>query len=310
MANHDQLKDPWLVAVWPGMGSVALSAGYYLMSKLGMTAIGEYPAEELFDIDHVEVTDGLIRTASRPRSRLFAWRDPQEKHDVVVFIGEAQPPVGKYAFCRRLIEQATDLGVQHVFTFAAMATQMHPDTNSRVFGAATDGEGVRELQQLELELLASGQISGLNGVLLGAAAEANIRGTCLLGEIPHIFAQVPFPKASLRVLEVFATMAGIEVDFEELAEQAQVMEQRLGQVLSQIEHAMRRQTPVEEEAVSQAAPFDEGQLSAEDADRIEELFRLAMDDRSRAYELKRVLDELDVFQDYEDRFLDLFLENE
>ena len=29
-----KLKNPWLVAVWPGMGHVAMSAGYYLMAKL------------------------------------------------------------------------------------------------------------------------------------------------------------------------------------------------------------------------------------------------------------------------------------
>ena len=30
------LNKPWLVAVWPGLGQVALSAGYYLLAKLGM----------------------------------------------------------------------------------------------------------------------------------------------------------------------------------------------------------------------------------------------------------------------------------
>ena len=35
--------------------------------------------------------------------------------------GEAQPPLGKYTFCRRLIEFARGLGVERVFTFAAMA---------------------------------------------------------------------------------------------------------------------------------------------------------------------------------------------
>ena len=45
-----------------------------------------------------------------------------------------------------------------------------------------------------------GQISGLNGVLLGIAAERGMSGGCLLGEIPSVFSQFPFPKASLEVL--------------------------------------------------------------------------------------------------------------
>ena len=42
MTEKLKLKDPWLGAVWPGMGHVALNAGYYLLSKLGMHVIAEY----------------------------------------------------------------------------------------------------------------------------------------------------------------------------------------------------------------------------------------------------------------------------
>ena len=37
MAEKIQLNNPWLVAVWPGMGNVALNAGVYLLAKLGMS---------------------------------------------------------------------------------------------------------------------------------------------------------------------------------------------------------------------------------------------------------------------------------
>src|SRR5207248_10969183 len=130
---------------------------------------------------------------------------------------------------------AKRLGTERVFTFAAMATRMRPEDRCRVFGAATDAEGVQELRQLELEVMNEGNIGGLNGVLLGAAAEAGLRGACLLGEMPHVFAQIPFPKASLAILEVFATMTGLELDFTELAEQAQVVEDQLAELLGDTE---------------------------------------------------------------------------
>ena len=77
MPNDVKLNNPWLVAVWPGMGHVAISAGYYLMAKLGMHLLAEFPALEMFDIEHVEVKDGLIQTSRLPRSRLFVWKDPR-----------------------------------------------------------------------------------------------------------------------------------------------------------------------------------------------------------------------------------------
>ena len=44
--------------------------------------------------------------------------------------------------------------------------------------------------------------------------------------------------------------------------------------------------------------------------RIEQLFEQAGQDRAAAYELKRELDRLGVFKEYEDRFLDLFKKRE
>lgn len=185
-----------------------------------------------------------------------------------------------------------------------MATQMHPGHRSRIFGAATDQQGLAELKRLELEVLQDGNVSGLNGVLLAAAAEAGLRGACLLGEMPHVFSQLPFPKASLAVLEVFTTITGIDLDFTELSEQAQRMEEQLGELLAQVERATGAQSSDEEEEYSPETA-EEG-LSRADRQRIEVLFRQAQADRSKAFELKRELDRLGVFKDFEDQFLNLF----
>src|SRR4051794_17787708 len=169
MSEKLPLNHPWLVAAWPGMGAVALNAGVYLLAKLGMTLIAELQSSELFDVEQVEVKEGIIQAAHRPRNRFFLWNDPAEKHDLIVFLGEAQPPIGKYPFCRQLIDYTQKLGIERIFTVAAMATQMRPDQRSRVFAAATDEATLGELKRLELEVLEDGNISGLNGVLLGAA---------------------------------------------------------------------------------------------------------------------------------------------
>ena len=311
MDETTRLNHPWLVAVWPGMGHVALNAGVYLLAKLGMTTIAEFESNELFDVDQVEVKEGVIQPHRRPRNRFFVWTDPEKKHDLVVFLGEAQPPIGKFPFCRQVIHFAKDLGVERVFTFAAMATQMHPDKRSRVFGATTDPGGLDELKQLELELLEDGHIGGLNGVLLAAAAEAGLPGACFLGEMPHIFAQLPFPKASMAILEVFTTVAGIELDLSEMSEQAQAVEEQLGNLLARVEEQYGRQSSVEEEEEEEGegyltAPEPEEEAVAVDRGRIDELFTQAAKDRSKAFELKRELDRLGVFKEYEDRFLDLF----
>lgn len=308
------LNDPSLVAVWPGMGHVALNAGVYLLSKLHMDVFAELEAADLFDVDHVEVRGGLIRPARAPRNRFFAWRDPEGRRDLVVFLGEAQPPIGGNPFCRHLVRYARQLGVSRVYTFAAMATGMRPEHRSRTFAAATDAETLGRLRGLDLDLLDDGRITGLNGLLLGVAADAGLPGACLLGEIPQVFAQFPFPKASLAVLEAFKALAGIEIDLAELDEQARTSEEHLGALLSRVEAAAEAATSDEDETDAddegpEAFPpeaAEEPSLAPADERRIEGLFSQAETDRSKAFVLKRELDRLDVFGEYEDRFLDLF----
>ena len=328
MAETPKLHHPWLVAVWPGMGHVALNAGVYLLAKMHMTAVAEFDAGDLFDTDQVEVKHGIVRPPRRPRNRLFVWTDPNHRHDLLVFLGEAQPPVGRQAFCRQLLGYAKQLGVERVFTFAAMATRMRPEHRCRVFAAAADREGLEELKRLELDVLEDGNIGGLNGLLVGAAAEADMPGACLLGEMPHVFAQVPFPKASLAILESFATLARIDLDLSELAEQAKASEEQLGELLTRVEEQYGRQAGEEGEGEGEGADEEAAEEAAEeggedrvnyrteaveeepagdgDIARIEALFEHASRDRSKSFELKRELDRLGLFKQYEDRFLDLF----
>lgn len=184
---------------------------------------------------------------------------------------------------------------------------MHPEHNSRVFAAATENVPLSQLQEAgdDLALLNEGTIGGLNGVLLGAAADKGMPGVCLLGEMPHVFAQLPFPNASLAVLKVFTQLAKIQLDFAELAQQAQEVEQRLGEFLAKLEQQFANRTQPES-AGEALFPPAESRLDPEDEKHIEELFVAASEDRSRAYELKNELDRLEVFAEYEDRFLDLF----
>jgi proteasome assembly chaperone (PAC2) family protein len=260
MAEELKLNHPWLVAVWPGMGNVALNAGVYLLAKLGMTVVAEFETGDLFDIDQVEVKNGILQPLRRPRNRFFVWSDPEKKRDLVVFIGEAQPPLN-------------------------------------------------EMKQFEMEVLEDGNIGGLNGLLLGAAVEVDLHGMCILGEMPHVFSQLPFPKASLAILEVFADLARIDIDFVELRERAQQMEEQLGELWARVESQFRQQSGEDSFGADQSDNEEEAVKPA-DRERIEALFAEAIKNRSKAFELKHELDHLGLFKEYEDRFLYLFKESD
>lgn len=287
------------------MGGVAISAGYYMMAKLGMHLVEEFPATGYFDRDEVHVKRGLIATQRLPRSRMYAWRDPQHQHDLLVFIGEAQPQMRVGEFCGRLIASAKEHRVVRVHTFAAMATAMRPADPSRVFGAAIDRETLSSFVNVGVEPLESATISGLNGTLLESAAANGLKGGCLLGEIPHVFSQIPFPKASLAVLEKFSRLSGVVMDLRELKTQADKVDRTLEDFLVRMEDG---DTGEEHESRESERPPAGRRPDSASRDRLEAMFAAARNDRSHAFELKQELDRQGLFEEYEDRFLDLFKE--
>lgn len=309
MENNNRLKDPILIAAWPGMGQVAIAACYYMISKLKMEFRAEYASSELFDADHVTITSGLVQPFRYPKSQLFSWRDPQGEHDLLVFIGEAQPPQGRYDFCRKLVDFAQREGVSKIFTFAAMATNTELQDESRVVGVATDKETLHGLLANDIQVLSGGSISGMNGVLLGVTAERRIPGGCLLGEVPRMFAGVPYPKATISVLKTMSELMDIPIDLTELALESERNEAQLSQMLEQVRRLEQQrhesESPEDDEPFT-PDPFENEKLTPEEKQHLENLFDEAGYDRAQAFELKKELDRLEVFRDYEDRFLDLF----
>jgi proteasome assembly chaperone (PAC2) family protein len=310
--QNKKLNDPILVAAWPGMGHVAMTACYYLIAKLGMEFRAEYATSDLFDVDHVAVESGLVQPFRYPKNQFFVWKNPNDGSDLLVFLGEAQPPLGRYNFCRKLIDYAQAEGVNQIFTFAALATAAELNDESRVVGAATDKDTLHKLIENEVALLAGGSIAGMNGILLGVAGERKIPGGCLLGELPSVFMNVPYPKASLAVLKAFSQIIDTEIDLSELKLEADRMDKQLTEAINQFQRLGREGESelAEDDETFIPDPMENGKLSAQEKELLERLFAQASQDRSKAYELKLELDRLNVFREYEDRFLDLFKQEE
>ncbi len=310
-----QLRDPYLVAAWPGMGSVALAAASYLVSKLEAKTIEEVPPENYFDVSAVVIEGGVISRVRFPRSVFFGWKSPSSGgRDLLLFVSEAQPTWRGHEYCDRVLDVAARHGVQQIFTFAAAPTPIHPRAKPRVLAATNDRTLLPRVREEGLSVLEEGQISGLNGVLLGSALARGLPGLCLLGEIPFYAVGVPNPKASLAVLEVFGQLTGIEIDFTELREQSRAVEEGLVQLLEQAQAAGAAPPQSDDETPSFTPPSveedAEARITPAVRKRIEELFRRAQTDRSLALILKQELDRHGCFKEYEDRFLDLFKKGE
>lgn len=302
-----------LVAVWPGIGQVALTAGFYLMSKLRMHEEKPPRTTDLFDLDHLDVDKGLAKASPLPEDHLFEAQDLRLPGRLNLLIGEAQPVSHGLEYCRRILDRAEKFGVGQVITFAAVATDIHPRDPSRVLGVATHVEGLETLRRHGIEILEAGQIMGMNGLFLAAAAERGIPGLCLMGVMPALATAIPYPKASHAVLSAFSRLTDVNLDLEELEEYGQIISQKLTTGLDKLREALQG-VQVEDVPGTEGRGFetgdpeqpDDGDVGPEQRRRIEVLFQEAARDRSKAFELKRELDHLGLFTEYENRFLDLF----
>ncbi|MGA1780114.1 MAG: PAC2 family protein [Planctomycetota bacterium] len=309
-------KQTWLVAAWPGMGSVAVTAAAWLQGELGAEHRTDLPADDYFDVEKVEVKDGIARVGSLPRSTFHLWENPGSGPDLLFFTGEAQPGSRGLEFCQRILEVAREYRVSRVFTFAAMATPIQPGGAPRVFAVAHDEALLVDLRTAPVELLREGQIHGLNGVLLAAAAEFGVGGICLLGEMPFFAVAVPNPSASLAVVRVFSDLVGLDLDEGDLLDEAEKADRKLAKIFERLptmefdeEDEEGFLPSIDVEPVDGDDEAEEGEparLSDAARRRIEKLFAEAEQDRQHALVLKAELDRLDVFDQYEDRFLDLF----
>jgi len=150
----------------------------------------------------------------------------------------------------------------------------------------------------------SGHISGLNGLILGLAKERGIDAVCLLATMPQYAIGLPNPKASGAIVDTLQKIMNFVVSMEEIYEYIKDMDEKM----AVIEENVKNVIAVEKD--KGAPQVRENKVPGYITEKIEKLFKEAEKDKSKAIILKRELDRWDLYKLYEDRFLDLFKDNQ
>ncbi|MFH0913977.1 MAG: PAC2 family protein [Chloroflexota bacterium] len=228
-----RLFSPNMLACWPGIGNVSLIIGEYLLKKLEFKDLGEIEPAYFFDPIGVMVQDNVVEAPRFPQNQFYYWKNRKGKSDLILFMGEAQPPIKGYELANHVLDFGLKYRIRRVYTCAAAVTRIHHTEQPRVWGVATQPGITRELARFDLVQKGSLQIAGLNGLLLGVAKERIVEGVCLLGEVPTYATRVPSPQAALAVSGVLAALLDIGLDTRELAQEAAEMKARLKQVAAE-----------------------------------------------------------------------------
>ncbi|MCX5694665.1 MAG: PAC2 family protein [Candidatus Omnitrophica bacterium] len=319
MTKKPRLKKPCLIVAWPGMGEVAFKAAEYLIQELKAQEFARIIPDEFFYLTGSVISGGILETPLLPQGKFYYWKNSgikgtvSGKKDLVIFLSNAQPDLSKAdSYAKAIIGLAKDCGVELIVSFASMPQATDHTQDSGVWFTATDQKTKDSLKKYNFSALVDGQISGMNGLFLGIAKKAGLKGFCLLGEIPLYTIQIENPKASAAVLSALGKVLNMQINVQPLKDQAQAMENEINKLLEYLKLGQAGSSaPIGEEEVEliKKSLSQLTNLPGSVKEKIEKLFEESRRDISKAKELKVELDKWNVYKEYEDKFLDLFRKN-
>ena len=131
-----------------------------------------------------------------------------------------------YQMANLVLDVAEKFNCQRIYTSGAAVTLTHHALKPRVRAVTVSEDLLKEVKGYTNTILMGeggaagelGNITGLNGLLLGLAKKRSLDAICLMGEIPDYLSGIPFPypKASKSVLEVLTNLLKVEIDYRTL----------------------------------------------------------------------------------------------
>ena len=282
--HRPELESPVLVASWPGIGNIGIIAVDALRGMLEAEEFAEIEPWDFFNPRRAVISKGVLEHLVFPSSKFYFRKT--EPRDIVLFLGEEQPGVGggtygegskAYRMANLVLDVAEELGCTRVYTSGAAVALTHHTMRPRVWAVPNSPRLISEIRGYDNTVLMSGveggggqgNITGLNGLLLGVAKKRGFEAICLMGEIPVYLQGLPlsYPRASRSVLEVLGRSLGIDVPLAQLDESAEEVDRSIDDFYRQIPAEIRTQLDrLKHETYSQ--PAEPGPITDEEKRRI------------------------------------------
>ncbi len=290
LLKEPTLEKPDLIASWPGIGNIGLIATDMLRGQTDAEEFAEIEPWEFFYPKKVIIKDGILRDLVFPDSKFYYKK--LAKRDLIIFIGEEQPTeAGKmyakgrkaYEMTNLVLDLAERFGCRRVYTSGAAVALTHHAAKPRVWAVTSSHDLGREIKSYDNTVLMDevegrgrqNGVTGLNGLLLGAAKRRGLEAVCLMGEIPDYLsaAAFPYPRAARSVLEVLSQILGIEINYTAFDGMAGQVDEIIGGIYAKLPSEIRERIDQRKHIL----PTETGAISEEDEkwikEHIEELFR-------------------------------------
>lgn len=237
---------------WIDSGFAANNAAATLLAELRTYPVATFDADELLDhrsrrpVMHLQ--DGVNTGLTWPGVELRAAVD-EAGNDLLLLVG-AEPDHTWRSFSMAVVQLALEFGTRMVLGLGAYPAAV-PHTRSTLLSCtATSSELAASWPFLRgtLEVPA-----GVQAAIERQCADAGLPAIGLWAQVPHYAAAMPYPAASLSLIETAASVGGLVLPTGTLAEQARDTRVRLDELITgNPEHAALLEAL--EEQVDEAVP--------------------------------------------------------
>jgi predicted ATP-grasp superfamily ATP-dependent carboligase len=247
-----ELESPVLVMApegWIDAGLGGAGAVGAMLASLDTDVVASFDVDRLLDhrsrrpISHM--LDGVYTDLVWPSLDLLAAHDANGK--AVLILAGPEPDHEWRGFSDAIGELATMFGVRLAVGLGAFPAGVPHTRTSRLAATATTAELANQLG------VVSGEVQVPAGIVTAIErrlAQLDIPTIAIWARVPHYASAMPYPPASLQLLEGLERVAGIRVESPELAEAAVATRQNLDEATANsIQHtALVRQLEAQVDA--------------------------------------------------------------
>jgi proteasome assembly chaperone (PAC2) family protein len=218
---------------WIDAGLGAANARASLLNTTSPKTVARFDSDEL--LDHrarrptMHLVEGVVTGLTWPAVELQAGRDPGN-NDVLLLVG-AEPDHAWRAFTNAMVDLALDLQVRLIVGLGAYPAPVPHTRPTRLAVTASDPSlATNNLVRATVDVPA-----GVQAAIERRAHEMGLAAVGLWAQVPHYLAAMPYPAASVALLDGLGTVAGLQLDNDALRSEADATRQRVDALVNENE---------------------------------------------------------------------------
>jgi proteasome assembly chaperone (PAC2) family protein len=217
--GRQKLKRPALVVSvstampqYKALYSQAKELADYMMKKMEFQKVGTVRASA-FPPEVLVREEGV---STLPECSFYLNRG---RRDLLLFAGDSSPMDEQYEFAQFLLETASGMGVEEIYSIGARWAEnpVPPESAPQASGFSTDRAGVAKLKKHDVKILGEEPAPFFASMVVAMARDYGIRGYKL--SVDH-GEPSPHARSVTRLLEILGALAGFDVDLSELRSRA------------------------------------------------------------------------------------------